>query len=196
MTNRTRTMSELLGAAAGSALPVVRAITDDQLGDPTPCPEYDVRELADHLFQVVTNFRELAAKREADFGAAPRRVEPGGDWRERFAAETAALAAAWAAPGAEEGTAGSLGLPARTVGFMALGDLTVHAWDLARATGRSYAPEGFVIAELAPAVAAMAPMAREYGVYGAAVEPGEAASDFERMLAVTGRDPHWEPPAR
>ncbi|MFI6286717.1 TIGR03086 family metal-binding protein [Streptomyces sp. NPDC051018] len=190
----TTTMGELLGAAAEQAVPVLRGISDDRLDDPTPCAEYEVRALADHLLQVVINFQALAEKKPADFGSVPRFVDedPAG-WRDRFARETARLAEVWAAPGAEEGTAGQLGLPARTVGFMVLGDLTVHAWDLARATGQDFTPDPAVVAELAPALAAMAPMARENGVYGEPVEVGADATAFDHILAVTGRDPSWRP---
>ena len=187
----TNTISDLLEAAAECAVPVVRGITDDRLDDPTPCAEYDVRALVDHLTQVVINFQALAAKKDADFSVEARFVDGGGDWRERFAEETATLVGAWAAPGAEEGTTGTFGLPARTVGHMVLGDLTVHAWDLARATGQEFTPSPAVVVELGPALDQMAPMARKGGVFGEPVALGEGASAFERVLAVTGRDPEW-----
>lgn len=83
----TKPISELLDAAARRAVPVVRGITEDQLSDPTPCAEYDVRTLTDHLIQVLINFQKLAAKEESDFGAEPHYME--GDWRSRFADEVA-----------------------------------------------------------------------------------------------------------
>ncbi|HBF83828.1 MAG TPA: TIGR03086 family protein, partial [Streptomyces sp.] len=55
-------ISELLDAAAARTCPVVRAVDDAQLTAPTPCGEYDVRALLNHLFQVVTNFQALAAR--------------------------------------------------------------------------------------------------------------------------------------
>jgi uncharacterized protein (TIGR03086 family) len=185
-------ISELLDMAAERAIPVVRGIDDGQLGDPTPCTEYDVRALVDHLFQVVVNFQALAAREEPDFGARPTVVT--GDWRSRFGEETAKLVAAWDAPGADEGTAGSMGFPARTVAQMVLGDLTVHAWDLARATGQEFVPDEDVVRELGPGVADMAPNARKAKVYGEPFPVPDSASPFERMLGTTGRDPGWQPP--
>ncbi|MFH8476866.1 TIGR03086 family metal-binding protein [Streptomyces sp. NPDC018000] len=185
-------VSELLEVAAERAVPVIDGITDDRLGDPTPCAEYDVRALVNHLFQVVVNFQALAAKEPVEFGEAPDVVT--GDWRARFGAETARLAAAWAVPGADEGTVGSMGLPARTVGNMVLGDLTVHAWDLARATGQEFAPDESVLGEIGPGLAAMAPMGREAKVFGEPHPVSDGAGPFERVLAVTGRDPGWLPP--
>ncbi|MFE7373012.1 TIGR03086 family metal-binding protein [Streptomyces anulatus] len=187
----TQTIGELLESAAGRALPVVRGIDDGQLGGGTPCAEYDVRALVNHLFQVVVNFQALAAREEVDFGQVPEFVA--GDWRGRFGDETARLVEAWSVPGVEEGTTGRMGLPARTVGLMVLGDLTVHAWDLARATGADFVPVESVVDELGPGLAAMAPQAREMKVFGEPFPVGEGASAFERLLAVTGRDPGWRP---
>ncbi|WP_031013705.1 TIGR03086 family metal-binding protein [Streptomyces sp. NRRL F-5727] len=182
----------LLRAAAERAVPLVAATDDSALGASTPCAEYDVRDLLNHLFAVVVQFQALAAKREADFSATPDRLaEP--DWRERFAVETGRLVEAWAAPGAEEGTSGAMGLPARTVGSMALLDLTVHAWDLAQATGREFEPDPRVVAGLVDEVEGMAPMARKMNVFGDAVELPAGASLFERLLATTGREPRVRP---
>ncbi|MEU9865409.1 TIGR03086 family metal-binding protein [Streptomyces sp. NPDC047971] len=188
MTNRTQPISELLGTAAAQAVPAVRGVADSDLDAPTPCSEYDVRALLNHLFQVVVNFQALAAKQPADFSTTPDHLaDP--DWRVRFEAETAKLVAAWAAPGAEEGTSGGMGLPSRTVGSMVLLDLTVHVWDLARATGRTFVPEPDVVENLAELVDRMAPTARSMNVFGEPVEPPRGASAFELLLAATGRDP-------
>ncbi|WJV46970.1 TIGR03086 family metal-binding protein [Streptomyces flavofungini] len=217
--NTTHRTGDLLAVAAAHALPVVRNLPDDRLGARTPCAEYDVRALVNHLFHVVVQFQELAAKRNADFGGdTPDYVAEGDDWRERFAAETEKVVAAWSEPGADEGTTGAMNMPARTVGSMVLLDLTVHAWDLARATGQAYgtdeapasgAPDAGardvgvpdvgvpdvgvpdVVAALRAAVDELAPTARAMGVLGEPVPVREDASDFDRLLAATGRDPHW-----
>ncbi|MDH6608138.1 uncharacterized protein (TIGR03086 family) [Streptomyces sp. SAI-208] len=188
---KTYGIGELLGRARERAVPVVGRIPDAALGAATPCAQYDVKELVNHLFQVIVQFQRLAAKEPSDFGeVAADRVAEGPDWRERFAAEADRLVAAWSAPGAEEGTTGAMEMPARLVGAMALLDLTVHAWDLARATGQEYGvPDDAVTEELTGAVARLAPTAREMGVFGEPVAVAEGASDFERLLAGTGREP-------
>ncbi|MEU4091423.1 TIGR03086 family metal-binding protein [Streptomyces sp. NPDC026673] len=189
MTTRT---GELIAAARDRALPVVRALPDDALDVPTPCAEYDVRHLLNHLFHVVVGFQALAAREEADFSVTPDRLTEYGDgWRERFEKETALLADAWSVPGADEGVAGSMNLPAHTVGAMALLDLTVHAWDLARATGLPYAPDADGLRALEELVAAMGPTARTMGVFGEPAPVPAGASAFEALLASTGRDPRW-----
>lgn len=64
-------ISALLEAAADAALPVLRGVRDDQLELPTPCAEYDLRALLNHLFQVVVAFQALAAKKDVDFSTTP-----------------------------------------------------------------------------------------------------------------------------
>ncbi|MDG4857290.1 TIGR03086 family metal-binding protein [Streptomyces sp. T-3] len=190
----TKKISELLDIAGTQAAAVLRGITDDRLKDATPCAEYDVRGLVNHLFHVVVHFQLVGARKPYDkFDDSVDHVGKGPDWRERFAVETRQLVEVWSAPGADEGTAGSLNMPARTVMHMVLGDLTVHAWDLARATGQEYAVDPEVLEEVGPAVAEIAPQARQAGVFGEPVDVPESTTGLDRVLAVTGRDPFWTP---
>ncbi|MET7302106.1 TIGR03086 family metal-binding protein [Embleya sp. NPDC005575] len=185
----TETISELLRDASREAVAVVGGIADDDMRLPTPCDDYEVRDLLNHLFQVVVNFQALAAKESADFSTTPDRLH--GDWRTEFEAETARLVAAWSVPGADEGISGGMGLPSGIVARMALLDLTVHAWDLARATGRDYTPPPQVIPALNELVDTMAATARKMNVFAAPVPTAEDAPAFETLLAHTGRDPRW-----
>lgn len=190
---RTYGIGELLELARKRAVPVVRGIGDEALAAPTPCAEYDVKALVNHLFQVVVQFQRLAVKEASDFGEPADVVAEHPQWRERLVGEAERLVAAWSAPGAEEGTTGGMGMPARLVGSMALLDLTVHVWDLARATGQDDpGADEAVVAELAGAVEELAPTARRMGVFGEPVPEAEGASAFERLLARTGRNPSWE----
>lgn len=187
-------LGDLLGTAAAQVVPVVRAIPDAALTHPTPCADYDVKALVNHLFHVVVEFRELAARKPADFTSTPDRVGAGDDWRDGFAEAAARLIEAWSQPGVEEGTTGAMRLPARTVGCLVLLDLTAHVWDLARATGQEYRPdpEGTgVLHTLGETVAEMAPTARQMGMFAEPVPVPEGTNAFDRLLAETGRDPRW-----
>ncbi|HEX7746620.1 MAG TPA: TIGR03086 family metal-binding protein [Micromonosporaceae bacterium] len=185
--------SDLLTRAAPRAVAVIRGIADDQLDLPTPCRDYTVRDLANHLFQVVVNFPALAAKEPVEWADKPDFLADG--WRDRFEAECGGLIDAWSEPSAEEGVSSGMGLPQTTVGTMALLDLTVHAWDLARATGQPFAAEPTVVGVLHGLVEQMGPRARAMGVFGAAVPAGPDATEFDRLLCAAGRDPKWTPPA-
>lgn len=180
-------LSVLLDRARDHALPVIATISDDDLTKPTPCADYDVRALLDHLLHVVVEFQKLAGKQDADFSHTPNYP----DWRTQFPAETAKLVEAWGKPGADEGIAGNMKMPAQTVGGLALLDLTIHASDLAQATGRRFEPDPEVFAAVVDLVAQMGPTAIEWKVFKEPVEAPEGASAFEQLLASTGRDPRW-----
>jgi uncharacterized protein (TIGR03086 family) len=200
----TNSASELhlgtaLRAAADLAQPVIDGIPDGMLKGPTPCTEYDVQTLVNHLFHVLVQFRKLATKGvSGEFGTPPDYVAQGPDWRQRFAAAADELIAAWSAPGADEGTHEAWNMPMRTVGAMALLDIGVHGWDLARATGQTYEP-GETVSEALRAAAAltasMLPRGREMGMFAQPVTlpEGYVPSEFERVLVNGGRDPRWTP---
>ncbi|MFI7604704.1 TIGR03086 family metal-binding protein [Micromonospora sp. NPDC049366] len=181
--------SDLLAAAAPRTVAVVRGIADDQLDLPTPCRDYAVRDLFNHLFEVVVNFQELAARRPVDWADKPDFLGEG--WRDRFEAETGRLIAAWSDPASQEGVSPGMGMPQTTVGGMALLDLTVHGWDLATATGQPYAPAPEVTVALHELAEQLGPTARKMGVFAEPVPTGPAVPDLHRLLGLTGRDPAW-----
>jgi uncharacterized protein (TIGR03086 family) len=183
--------SELLTRAAAPAVVVVAGIDDTQLDLPTPCAKFTVRELLNHLFQVVVNFQSLARREAADWSGTPDALT--GDWRHRFAGEAAKLVEAWSDPSAMEGVSPGMGLPQETVRNMVLLDLTVHAWDLARATGQPFTGDAEAVSAVHGLVLQMGPMAREQGVFGDEVPVPEGADELATVLARSGRDPHWTP---
>ncbi|MET7864192.1 TIGR03086 family metal-binding protein [Micromonospora taraxaci] len=191
MTTQT---SDLLAAAAPRTVDVVRGISDDQLDLPTPCRDYVVRDLLNHLFDVVVNFQGLAAKRPVEWAEKPDHLGDG--WRDRFEVETDRLVAAWSDPSTLEGVSPGMGLPQTVVGGMALLDLTVHGWDLAVATDQPYQPAPEAVAELHGLVERLGPTARKMGVFADPVtHPTPADSpDLAHLLTKTGRIPTWPTP--
>ena len=84
-----------------------------------------------------------------------------------------------------------MAMPARTVGTMALGDLTLHGWDLARATGQPYEADPAVVETLSAEYRVLAPQAHALGMMAAPVAVPGDATPFERLLGLSGRDPRW-----
>lgn len=185
----TTKISELLAVAAPRTVAVVRGISDDQLDLPTPCPDYSVRDLLGHLFDVVVNFQVLARRGEVDWSAKTDHLTDG--WRDRFAAEADRLVEAWSDPATLEGVSPGMGLPQETVGDMALIDLTVHGWDLARATGQPVAVDPGVVVAGHGFMDRMEDTGRQMGAFGAPVPTPPEATDLDRLLGRTGRDPAW-----
>ncbi|WP_189049004.1 TIGR03086 family metal-binding protein [Micromonospora sonchi] len=186
--------SDLLAAAAPRTVAVVRAITDDQLDLPTPCREYAVRDLLNHLYEVVVNFQTLAARKPVAWADKPDHLVEG--WRDQFAVQARRLIEAWSDPASEQGVSPGMGMPQSVVGGMALLDLTVHGWDLAVATGQEYEPAPEALPALQELTGQLAPQARQMGVFAEPVAVDAALPDLPRLLALTGRDPAWSSPTR
>jgi uncharacterized protein (TIGR03086 family) len=148
-----------------------------------------VRELFNHLYQNVVNFTELAARKEPDSTTTPDEIS--GDWRTRFAEQTERLVEAWSDPVALEGTSPATGMPQEMVGGLALLELTVHGWDVARATGQEYDPDE---AALLAARDLLAPNeGRPDGLFGPIVPVPDDAPLLDRVIGLSGRDPGWKP---
>ncbi|MFC7533087.1 TIGR03086 family metal-binding protein [Actinoplanes sp. GCM10030250] len=184
-------ISELLETAAPVVTGVVRGVRDDQLDEPTPCTEFQVRDLLNHLLQVTRNFEALAHRKDVDWTAGSDRLS--GEWREEIAGDLAALSSAWADPQALDGVSPGMGLPQRTVGQMLVADLVVHSWDLATATGQAYEVDPALLAATGEFLDVMGETGRKMGAFGPEVAAPEGADRFGVLLAKTGRDPGWKP---
>lgn len=186
-----------LSTATTDVAGLVQAVTDEQLSAPTPCPDYTVGDLVDHIGGLTTAFTMAAHKERPDGDGAPvgdaSRLEPG--WRDRIAGDLGALAAAWTDPAAYEGMtqAGPIELPGEIAALVALNEVVVHGWDLAVATGQPYQPDPTAIATCASFVEQFDVDGE--GPFGPPVPPPADASPLEQLVAGTGREPRWAPPA-
>lgn len=89
--------------------------------------------------------------------------------------------------------AGGVNLPGDAAGVVALDELVIHGWDLAKATGQPARYDG-------PGLEAVHGMVQHLraagieGLFGPLVPIPEDAPLLDRILGVAGRDPAWEPP--
>ncbi|GII97216.1 TIGR03086 family metal-binding protein [Sinosporangium siamense] len=182
----------LMSTASGRLSRLVHGTRPGQFGDPTPCADYDVRALINHVNYVSVLFVGLAKKQ--DMPADGDYL--GDDWTpEVLDTRIAALLDAWSSPAAYEGVSPGFGLPMDHVAKMAIFDMAVHGWDLARATGQDFAVDDEVIKVSEELIKAMAPTGRQMGVFGEEKPVPADATPFERVLALSGRDPEWRPSA-
>jgi uncharacterized protein (TIGR03086 family) len=92
--------------------------------------------------------------------------------------------------------AGGIELPGEIAGLVALDELVIHGWDVARASRQPYECDpalldvvhGFVAQFSAPG------QAPQEGIFGPAVEVPANAPLLDRVIGLTGRDPAWSPP--
>jgi uncharacterized protein (TIGR03086 family) len=186
------------GPTTSALAALVRGVGDHQLGDPTPCPDYSVADLCDHIGGLALAFTLAARKEEIPGGGQASgdgsRLEDG--WRERIAAQLEDLAAAWKDKGAYDGLtmAGPVEMPGPVAALVALDEVTVHAWDLAVATGQPYDADPAAV-EACAAFVAQFDAPTDGTLYGPPVDVPWDAPPLDRLLGATGRDPRWSPPS-
>lgn len=178
---------ELLEQALNQTGTVISHVRADQAGLPTPCTEFDVRALLNHIVYDVTLF---AAGVSGGKPGAPDADLIGDDWMGAYDSARAALLAAWRQKDLEGTIKTRMGeLPATWAVGQHTANLAVHAWDVATATRQS--------TKLDPTVARAAlDWARENlkpeyrgKAFGPEVEVPENAPIYERLVGFFGRDP-------
>jgi uncharacterized protein (TIGR03086 family) len=191
-------MTELidLDAPVRRLLDTAAHVTDDQLDEPTPCEGRSVRQLLGHVVGLTAAFRATADKDLGEWTDADPDsegwplVEEG--WRDTLAERGPALVDAWRAPEAWTGMtrAGGVDLPGEVAGLVALDEVVLHGWDLARATGQDYECDEDTARAVMSFVSGFDP-AGTPGLFGPALEVTGDAPTFDQVLARAGRDPRW-----
>jgi uncharacterized protein (TIGR03086 family) len=131
---RTMPPIEMCQRTLADAERLIASLRPDELSLPTPCSEWNVRQVIDHMIGTNHAFARAVSGAAPAHGASPSGDDPAA----AYAASARAALAAWQTPGALERT---LNLPfgrmpgAQAIGFN-IGDQLVHTWDLAKATGR------------------------------------------------------------
>ena len=180
---------------------LVSNVPDELLDAPTPCPGYTLGDLVEHIGGAAIAFTGAAAK---DLGNATSQAPSGDasrlsdDWRSRIPRDLAALAEAWRDPDAWTGMtkAGGVELPGEIAGLVALDELVIHGWDVARAAGQGYDVDPASLEAVNAFVAQFSEPGMEEaraGLFGPVVEVPEDAPLLDRVIGLTGRDPAWSP---
>ena len=177
---------------------VAAAVTDDQLDAPTPMGE-PVRVVIHHVLGLSTAFRDAARKETGpttSTAPTPQRGPLPDGWRNEIDQRLAELAGAWQAEGAWSGMtmAGGVELPGEVGGLIALNEVLLHGWDVARATGQPYRPTESECQAVLPIVTPESSDpegAGRDGLFGPVVAVAEDAAPFDCVLGLAGRDPGW-----
>ena len=194
-----QTPAAAVRAAAGLAGAALVAVRADQLTARTPCRDWDVRGVLEHLgwSAVLAQRSATRVPLEHDWSTgtpAPFLAGlPGEQWGAAIAEELDVAADTWAdiAAWAGETVLGTTPMPAATVGTLMLAEIALHGWDVARAVGAPYPVPAALGEAVLGAVSATAAMGRDGGWYGPEVPVAADAPAFDRALGLTGRDPAW-----
>ncbi|MCZ4099998.1 TIGR03086 family protein [Streptomyces sp. So13.3] len=188
-----------LGPAAQRLADLLSAIPDEQLTAPTPCAKYTLGDLLDHVDGLSHAFLIAARKTPLSEGSQPPSPDAsrlGADWRTRIPEQLTTLAEAWRDPAAWEGMTevGGVTMPAGMIGRVGLNELTIHGWDIARATGQPFSADVQTLEgcrEFVEPLAAPGQSPARQGIFGPAVAIPSDAPLLDRIVALTGRDPAW-----
>lgn len=187
-------------AAVDQAGAVVDAVADDVLRRPTPCDDFDVRALGNHMDGVLRRVGHVL-----DGGApfdVPSTVEDftDGDRSATWKADAAALETRLEDDALLDRTVtvpfGTM--PGRAALAVYVSELTTHAWDLASAIGRRDLLDDALAERSLQAMQEALPAEPRGGPipFGPVVGVGDDAGAYERLAGWLGRDPAWTASAR
>ncbi|HSA53111.1 MAG TPA: TIGR03086 family metal-binding protein [Yinghuangia sp.] len=158
----------------------------------TPCTEWSVRDLVNHvtgehlwapwLLRGAT-LAEVGDRYDGDvLGDDPVRV-----WEGATADSRDAFHAAGALDGRVHVTGGRIA--ASEYGWQMISDLTVHAWDLARGIGADDRLDEDLVREVYDRIAPQVPNWQGSGMFAAPVEVPDDARTQDRLVGLLGRKP-------
>lgn len=170
---------EQLGPVLGG---VIAGIQPDQLEAQTPCANFTVRGVLEHMIGGGTAFAALYRGEEP---GAPSFDDP------ITGIQTALgeLAEAISAPGALDRTieAPFGAIDGESFARFVVLDGLVHGWDMATATGQAYDPPAQLVEEASGFAHQVLDPLRDGDTFGPAVEPPAGATPIEALAAYTGR---------
>lgn len=163
-------------------LGVISGLGPEHLDAPTPCSEFTVRGVLEHMIEGATTF--AAAYRGQEAGE-PDTADPIAGVRSALGE----LLAAVNAPGALERTVDTPfgALDGETFARFVVLDGLMHGWDIAVATGQRYDPPSALVATAEAFARRTLDPLRDGSTFAAAVEPAPGATPIEKLAAYTGR---------
>lgn len=178
---------------------VATGVTDDQLAVATPCEQWRLADLLDHLTGLAAAFTGAAVKAPDAAPSGPvvdgSRLAP--NWRDELDHRLTALGEAWRDPAAWTGhtSAGGVEMPGADAALVTLDELVIHGWDVARASGRPYTTDPNALEHLHGFLQAMAQPGVDRGdIFGPIVAVPDDAPLIDRVVGLAGRRPDWTPP--
>lgn len=179
---------DILESVLGKTADIIDGVRPDQLNGSTPCPDYDVAALRNHIVGWSQVF--AAGSTETPYEGDPFGFTAGADPAAEFRAAAADIVAGWREHGFDRQVAlvGG-GSPGHLVFNMTLMEYLTHGWDLATATGQ---PLPYTDAEAAEALQrAESTLLDEYrgDAFGQRIPVPADAPALDRFVGFMGRTP-------
>jgi uncharacterized protein (TIGR03086 family) len=182
--------TELLADVLAKTGDVIAGVRPEQWRLPTPCPDYDVTALVEHMVGWIQVFE--AGSQERNYEGDPSAYHCGADPAAEFRTAAAGVVAGWEEHGLDRPVRTSGGeSPGPMVFNMTVMEYLAHGWDLAVATGQPVAYTEQECSEaLSRAEATLPPEYQGEGMpFGAIVPTEPAAPAVDRFVAFMGRQP-------
>lgn len=182
---------ELHGKALRQFGDVIAGVRDQQWTLPTPCDEWDVKALVNHVVgEALWTPPLLSGLQIADVGSRLDGdllgTDPVGAWNEAYAATTEAVDADGVAERTVHLSFGDT--PAEEYLRQLAADYLIHAWDLAVAVGADATLDPEVVAAVAGWFAGVEPHYRAAGIIAPRVGVTSGDDPQTQLLAAFGRD--------
>jgi len=163
----------------------------DHLDDPTPCAEWNVKRLLDHMLYIQQMFAAGPSGGTVGPPSGPPPELLGDDPAGEYEEARKKTIHAFSQPGVIDGMLNEGQLPAAVMLGIAFCDQLVHGWDLATATGQDATmPADLASAALAFIDGKIPGRSRGPGQnFEDAVPVAEDASDQDKLIAYCGRKP-------
>lgn len=169
---------EVLRQAVEQVGELLGHVSTDQLADPTPCTEWAVGDLVDHLVADCTNFLTMMRGEQPDWSTPPEPVRQNWDTAFRSAADDLVQALS------EQGDDGE----ARLSPDWMTAEFAAHSWDLARAIGQPTNGLDPVVAQRGLSfMQANLTDDRRSPVFGPEQVAGPDANAYDKLAAFAGR---------
>jgi uncharacterized protein (TIGR03086 family) len=184
---------EVLQRAVDQFQSKLDAVGDNEWHQPTPCSEWDVHALVNHVASELRWIPPLMeGKAIADVGDSLSGDLLGDDPKSAWSSGARQAVAAASEPGALQRTVHLSYGDREADGYIreVSSDLVIHAWDLAKGVGGDARLDPALVELAAREVAPAIEGARAAGYFGPAVSVPADADPQTRLLALTGRDPN------
>jgi uncharacterized protein (TIGR03086 family) len=186
---------EAMRKLLGETQRVVDGIEPSQLSNPSPCSEWDVRAVLNHvaggadMFAICVDQGGISDEKLVELVGGDNL---GDDYKGSFAAASKRAIAAFEQPGVDEKmvTLPFGQMPAGIALRIALFDVAVHTWDLAKGSGQDTTLDREVVETALEAGHQMiGPEMRGTGLFGPPVAVPDDASLEDKLAGFAGRTP-------
>jgi uncharacterized protein (TIGR03086 family) len=187
MDSRIDTLDSIMAAAEK----VVAGVTDVQHELPTPCEDFNVGQLLNHIAVWVQVFDAAVNDTTVSFDPSTHQISIGhGDI---FSLAKTSILAGLRANGTERMmTMTSSPMPGEFILNMLLMEYVGHAWDLTQALSMSSVnSDAHAVAALAAAQAILQPEYRGTGMFGFETDAPAMATAMQKYVCFIGRDLAW-----